>query len=250
MASRRRPAGASAASDALAGPSYDRRAHTYSALVRSRLYSALAWSTHPQDYRDAAARAVGSGTGPVLEVAAGTGQFSLAAHIAGARPTLITDLSPAMVATGQRSARRHGSDAISRLRWHVADARQPPAATVLGPEHSAGFGTVLGLGMLHLVPDPALLICGLEAVCRPGAQLHLASLVATTARSRAHLRLLAALGEVVPPRTPEDLLASLGRPAQLRRRGAMAYVTITVHKDDDGSAETTRAAAEKPRAGV
>lgn len=55
-----------------AGATYDRRAALYDRLVRSPTYNRVAWNTRPVDYTAFATRAFASGSGPLLEVAAGT----------------------------------------------------------------------------------------------------------------------------------------------------------------------------------
>ena len=80
-----------------AGAPYDRRAAVYDRLVRSRAYNRLAWSTSPADYTAFAARAFASDHGPLLEAAAGSAAATAELHARAGRPTMLVDLSRAML---------------------------------------------------------------------------------------------------------------------------------------------------------
>jgi len=212
----------SALSDA--GAPYDRRAAVYDRLVRSRTYNRIAWSAAPQDYTDFAAAAFASSAGPLLEVAAGSAAATAYLHARSARPTVLVDLSRAML---ERAARRIAVHADSgsgyaippRIRFVQADLFAPPF-----PAH--GFSTVLGLGVTHLFDDPATLVTALHAQLAPEGQLYLAGLVTETHRGRRYLKVLHRAGEVAVPRTAEELHLALGRPPDFRTTGCMAYATL------------------------
>ncbi len=143
----------SPAAPAMAGGSYDRRAALFDAMVGSPAYNRIAWGTSPDDYRSFAAQAVASTDGPLVEIAAGTARMTLDLHVAGRRPTLVTDLSRGMVDHARRRARSLDPALTAHLGFAVADAFE------LGRAGGAPgrFETVLGLGILHRVPDPAAL---------------------------------------------------------------------------------------------
>ena len=86
-----------------AGAPYDRRAAVYDRLVRSRTYNRLAWSTTPYEYAQFAAEAIASADGPLLEAAAGSAAATAELHARSPRPTVLVDLSQAML---ERAAHR------------------------------------------------------------------------------------------------------------------------------------------------
>mgnify|MGYP000908878262 CR=1 FL=1 len=200
-----------------AGSAYDRQAALYDRLVSSRLYNRLAWSTDSRDYERFARSAVDSATGPLLEVAAGTAIASAAAYRDSTRPVVITDRSREMLA---HAAHRLATDGVVRpgIRLVQADAFDLPF-------EPATFDTVLCVGFLHLIDDPADLVARLRRYLRPGGRLFLSSLVAATRVGTAYLDLLHRAGHIAPPRTADDLARLLG--TTVRRRGSMAYIELS-----------------------
>lgn len=207
------------------GAPYDRRAAVYDRLVGSRMYNRMAWSTAPDDYTAFAAAAFASADGPLLEVAAGSAAATAELHASAQRPTVLVDLSRAMLERAARRIAAAGSDAHGHeLPPHIRLVQADLLA--LGfPAH--GFTTVLGLGLTHLFDDLPALVDALRAQLARGGQLHLAGLVAQTRRGRRYLELLHRAGEVPAPRTAEELHVALGRPADFRTTGCMAYATFT-----------------------
>lgn len=205
------------------GSVYDRRAATYDAMVSSRLYNRVAWGTDPDDYAAFARRAVDSGDGPLLEVAAGTATASADGYLASARPVVITDRSRGMLAL---AARRLTVDGRPRpeTRFIQADAFALPFPP-------GGFETVLCLGFLHLVDDPVPFVDGLRAQLRPSGRLFVSSLVAATPVGTRYLGFLHRLGELAEPRTADRLAELFGVP--VRRRGSMAYLELSAARRDD-----------------
>lgn len=204
------------------GAPYDRRAAAYDRLVRSRPYNRMAWSCTPQDYADFAAAAIASASGPLLEVAAGSAAATAQLHARSQRPTVLLDLSRAMLErAGQSIATpRFDNEMPSRIRLVHADLFSPPF-----PAH--GFTTILALGVTHLFNDPAALVDALRTQLTPGGQLFLAGLVTQTRRGKRYLQALHRAGEVAMPKTAEELRIALGRPANFKTTGCMAYATLT-----------------------
>lgn len=135
--------------------------------------------------------------------------MTLDLHVAGGRPTLITDLSPGMVEYARRRAAALDPASTAHLEFAAADAfRVGESAAVPGREPQ--LQTVLGLGILHMVPDPEALVDTLGAVCAPGATLWLTGLVAGRRLSSLYLSALARAGEVVRPRTADPLRTAFG----------------------------------------
>ncbi|MDQ6774522.1 MAG: class I SAM-dependent methyltransferase [Candidatus Dormibacteraeota bacterium] len=204
-----------------AGTPYDRRAALYDRLVRSRIYNRIAWSSAPGDYADFAAAAFGSSDGPLLEAAAGSAAATAALHGTTARPTVLVDLSRAML---ERAAERIGGVGTNgeipvRVRLVQADI-------LALPMEFDGFTTILGLGLTHLFDDIPGLVGALQDRLAPGGRIYLAGLVAETRRGRHYLELLHRAGEVAVPRTANELRAMLGYPASFRVTGCMAYATL------------------------
>lgn len=206
-----------------AGAPYDGRAALYDRLVRSRLYNRIAWSASPADYTEFAAAAFASAAGPLLEVAAGTAAATATLHATSRRPTVLVDLSRAMLKrAGQNITQASGggeAELARRIRLVQADLLALP-----WPAH--GFTTVLGLGMTNLFGDVPELVGALRAQLAPGGQLHLAGLVAETRRGRRLLEILHRAGEVAAPTSAQELVGLLGHPADFRTTGCMAYARI------------------------
>lgn len=196
-----------------------RLAKLYDALVASRAYNAIAWGTDPADYAAFAAEALGSASGPVLEVAAGSTAQTLPLYVACGRRVVITDRSPAMLDVSRRRAHRQWrAEQLVGIEWREADMWHLPES---GP-----YDTVLAFGLLHLVDDIPSLVEALRKQCAQDGTLWLTGLVGVHRRSRAYLGLLHSAGEGAVPRTLDDLVAALPKGAIVRTRGAMAYVTL------------------------
>lgn len=96
----------------------------------------------------------------VLECAAGTGEFSLAAaERAGA--VMCTDLSQAMLDKAEAKAKRWG---LTNISFAVRDLARLP-------EGDGMYDVVIAANVLHLLPDPASALCELWRVTAPGGRL-------------------------------------------------------------------------------
>lgn len=203
---------------------YERRARAYDAMLGSPAYNKIFWGTHPRSYAEFAARAIGSGDGPLLEVAAGTAQATALLHVASRRRTTLVDMSCPMLELAGESIR------------HAAGGKIPARITLecrdmLAPEGSQRYETILGLGLLHLVPDLGPVFAGLGEQLQERGSLRLASLIRGSARSNAYLKLLKASGEIAATRTAHELYdaaleAGIGS-VSVSHEGAMAYLVIT-----------------------
>lgn len=96
----------------------------------------------------------------MLDCAAGTGLFSLAAA-ERAGSVLCTDLSEAMLELAKRKARRRG---LSNLCFARRDV------TAL-PDPDGGFDAVIAANVLHLLPAPEQAVRELWRVTAPGGRL-------------------------------------------------------------------------------
>lgn len=96
----------------------------------------------------------------VLDCAAGTGEFSLAAAVRAGR-VLATDLSQPMLERAAAKARRMGADHIE---FAVRDI------TAL-PEADGSFDVVIAANVLHLLPQPERAVRELWRVTRVGGRL-------------------------------------------------------------------------------
>lgn len=203
---------------------YARCAKTYDAMIGSRLYNKVFWGTDPRQYSIFAAQAIGSGQGPLLEVAAGTAQATATLHVASARETTLVDMSaPMLELAGESIARAAGGTLPERITLECRD--------MLAPGADRRYETILGLGLLHLVPDVTATVGALGRQLEEHGKLFLASLVKGSARSNAYLALLKAHGDIACIRTANELFdqvraSGLG-PVTLSRRGSMAYVEIS-----------------------
>lgn len=125
------------------------------------LYDLFEWSN--RKVNTAAAARVGSliPTGAkVLDCAAGTGQFSLAAA-KNAASVLCTDQSEAMLARAQKKAAKRG---FSNIGFAVRDL------TAL-PDPDGSFDAVIAANVLHLLADPEPAVRELWRVTAPGGRL-------------------------------------------------------------------------------
>lgn len=127
----------------------------------ARFYDAAQWSNRRANAAAAVrtAELVPAGA-RVLDCAAGTGRFSLAAA-ERASSVLCTDLSEAMLEQAKRKARRRG---LSNLRFARRDV------TAL-PDPDSGFDAVIAANVLHLLPEPERAVRELWRVTAPGGRL-------------------------------------------------------------------------------
>ena len=206
-----------------AGAPYDRKAAIYDRMVRSTIYNRIAWGTTPADYERFAADAFGAADGSLLEAAAGSAAATAELHACSPRPTVLVDLSRAMLErAGRRIAAANGDGVVPE------QVRLVQADLLALPWPAASFSTVLGLGLLHLFDDLAPLLAALGAQLSPGGELYVAGLVAETRRGRRYLELLHRADEVASPRTAEQLYAALGSPQEFRTVGCMAFARLPV----------------------
>jgi SAM-dependent methyltransferase len=99
----------------------------------------------------------------VLDVAAGTGNASIPAAVAGG-DVVASDLTPELLAAGRLAAEQRGVD----LRWQEADAEALPFA-------DAEFDTVMSCIGVMFAPHHELAAGELLRVCRPGGTIGLLS---------------------------------------------------------------------------
>lgn len=124
-------------------------------------YDLAEWSNR-KAYAGAAARVaelVPPG-GRVLDCAAGTGAFSLAAA-KRAGPVLCTDQSEAMLDRARKKAAKLGLDNISFAARDITALSDPDGA----------FDAVIAANVLHLLPQPELAVRELWRVAAPGGRL-------------------------------------------------------------------------------
>lgn len=142
------------------------------------------------------------GSAAVLEVAAGTGLFTVAAARA-ARHVAATDYSEAMVELLRARLAREG---VANVECSVADLH----ALGLPP---ASFDAVLCANVLHLVPDLDRALASLAGMLRPGGKLVAPTFVhGETALARTLSRLARVFGFPVQRRlTTASLRAALER---------------------------------------
>ncbi len=201
------------------GAAYDRRAALYDRLVRSRAYNHLAWSSSPADYAAFAARAVASEDGPLLDAGAGSAAATARLHAQSNRPTVLLDLSRAMLERADARIDAAGGAGAGHIRLCQADLLDPPFPP-------GGFTTVLAMGVAHLFEDLQALLAALRAQLAPAGELYLTSLVGETRRGRGYLRALHHAGELATPRTTDQLQQQLGRTRSFTTHGCMAYAIL------------------------
>lgn len=203
---------------------YERRAAAYNAMVRSPLYNRVAWGTSPERFEEFAARAVGSASGPFLEVAAGTASATRLAHIAGRRQTTLIDTAAPMLEIAEKSIAAAAGGEVPE--WITFECRD-----LLDAAPGARYETILGMGLLHLVPEVPVVADALLGQLQPTGTLYFTSLIRGSRRSSAYLDLLHRSGEIVAPRSLEELRGELTRSGASRVRiynhGSMAYAELS-----------------------
>lgn len=203
---------------------YARCAKAYDAMIGSKVYNKVFWGTDPRQYSIFAAQAIASGKGPLMEVAVGTAQATATLHVASARTTTLVDMSgPMLKLAGESIATAAGGSVPERITLECRDMLAPPG--------DRRYETILGLGLLHLVPDVTATVRALGRQLEDHGKLFLASLVRGPARSNAYLALLKAHGDIARIRSGTELFdevraSGLGS-VTLARHGAMAYVKIS-----------------------
>lgn len=203
---------------------YERRAKVYDAMLGSPAYNGILFGTHPRDYAAFAARAIGAVDGPLLEVAVGTAQATALLHVASRRETTLVDMSGSMLEMAEESIRRAAGGKIpARITLECRD--------MLSPGIEQRYETILGLGLLHLIPDLGPVFAGLGAQLSDRGTLHLASLIRGSALANAYLKLLKARGDIAKIRTAGELYeaaldAGIGN-VSVSHGGAMAYLVIS-----------------------
>ena len=125
----------------------------------------------------------------VLDLAAGTGNAAFPAAERGASVTAV-DVTPALVDTGRRRARRRGLD----IDWRVGDVQDLPFA-------DGSFDVVLLVGVMFAA-DQQRAAAELIRVCRPGATVALASWTPAGAAGEMFDILDRHLGASPPPQPP------------------------------------------------
>lgn len=127
----------------------------------ARFYDLTQWSNRAVNAAAAARAAELIPRGArVLDCAAGTGEFSLAAA-EKAESVLCTDLSLPMLERARKKARKRGLSNIRSARWDI---------TAL-PDRDGSFGAVIAANVLHLMPRPEPVIRELWRVTAPGGRL-------------------------------------------------------------------------------
>ncbi len=96
----------------------------------------------------------------VLDCAAGTGEFSLAAAEKAAS-VLCTDQSPEMLKQAQKKTKKRGLDNISFARRDITALSDPDGS----------FDVVIAANVLHLLPEPEKAVRELWRVAAPGGRL-------------------------------------------------------------------------------
>ncbi len=127
----------------------------------ARFYDLTQWSNRAVNAAAAARAAELIPRGArVLDCAAGTGEFSLAAA-EKAESVLCTDLSLPMLERARKKARKRGLSNIRSARRDI---------TAL-PDRDGSFGAVIAANVLHLMPRPEPVIRELWRVTAPGGRL-------------------------------------------------------------------------------
>jgi SAM-dependent methyltransferase len=201
---------------------YDLLAGFYDSVVGNPLYLRAIWDNSPADFRRFAAEALrGAKGGIYLDAGCGSLLFTgrlYRRHLH--RPAVLVDRSLGMLRQARRRLEREGG--------------LPPNFILLQadlldlPFRPGRFASVMCMGLLHIFPDPQLLVAGLEAQCAPGADLFMSSLVrAGRLLGDRYLALLERSGQIAAPRTEAQLLAALGRRPRrvaVARRGNSLFI--------------------------
>lgn len=159
----------------------------------------------------------------VLECAAGTGEFSLAAAERAGSVTC-TDLSQAMLDRAERKAKRRGLTNISFAQRNLIDL----------PEGDGMYDVVIAANVLHLLAHPEKAVSELWRVTAPGGRLILPTFLQgeTTPLGRMLIGIYKRMGFEFQRKftltTYRRFLQSLGLPAQVKRVPGRVPVGLAV----------------------
>ncbi len=205
---------------------YDRMAAFYDNVIGSPLYTRLVLGHLPRHHtifaRDAVTRARGR---TCLDAGCGSFLFTARAYLGQETPVVGLDQSIEMLRRGRDRLKRPGG------------SRPEQVALVQGdlfdlPFRPASFEVAVGMGLLHAFDDDTVvgLVRSLGALVEPGGRLYLTSLVTNDRPGDRWLWWIHRSGEIVPPRSGEELRALLERaPGQLTSyalQGNKAFATL------------------------
>jgi ubiquinone/menaquinone biosynthesis C-methylase UbiE len=167
-------------------------------------YRRIAEALQPEAGSLADRAGVGPGTS-VLDVAAGTGNFAVAAGARGAT-VVASDFAPQMVAWGRERTAGAGLD----VEWHEADAEDLPFDDGRFDVVGSAFGAMFA-------PRPDVAAAELFRVAKPGGVVVMANWSAEGFSGRTSA-LLASFGPPAPPELPSPM--AWGEPEEVERRFA------------------------------
>ena len=209
------------------GAHYDVFAAFYDRMVASPLYLRLAWGCTPSANAAFIRRAFEScGEGWVVDVAAGSCVDAVATYATTQRPTLVVDLSLAMLRRGMDRLRVLVRPLPENIIFLQADASSLPI-------RSNAVRTVLCHGAYHVFPAARDFVAEWRRVLHGEGAVFVSSLVRGRWFGDRYLNLLQRTGEVSAPfdapRFAARLEETLDSPIHVETVGNFAYAYTRAH---------------------
>ena len=204
---------------------YDSKAAAYDRMVSSNLYLRAAWGVTRNQFMDFIDQAFVSRNGPILDLAAGTSLDAVHSYEKSRRPTLVLDLSLAMLQKGAERLRTSLGHIPGNIAFLQADALDLPIA-------DGKISTLLSHGSFHLLPSIETAVAEWKRVLSNEGNIFVTSLVRERWLGNQYLKLLHRAGEVSAPRTAEEVQSilsnGLGVPIEKEISGNFVFVRGSV----------------------
>lgn len=204
---------------------YDAQAVQYDKLISSKLYNRLMWGNNPQDYADFNKQGlIQHRDGVIADIGCGTLSFSANVY-ANIRPSnlYLCDLSYEMLRIG-KSRIDEKLDDETNFTFLRADALHMPFI----PE---SVDTLICIGFIHLLDDPAALVREFVRILKGSGKLYLTSLCNDRKFSARYLKFLHKKGHVSTPRNSTEIVHIIGEngftEVKNHVKGGIVYITAS-----------------------
>ncbi|MEM7015963.1 MAG: class I SAM-dependent methyltransferase [Pseudomonadota bacterium] len=202
------------------GAPYDSKAAMYDRLVSSNLYLNIAWGTSRATITSFIQDAFASRQGCILDLAAGTSVDAVDIYATTPRPTIVIDLSIAMLRKGRERLVQQLGHVPANITFLQANALDLPIKTQC-------VSTVLCHGALHLLPSLDNVLTEWNRVLTTDNTVFASSLVKERWFGNQYLQLLHRAGEISQPmpaaQVKRILSEGLHRPVDVKIEGNFAY---------------------------
>ena len=205
---------------------YDAQAVQYDRLISSKLYNRLMWGNTPQDYADFNREGLARNREEVIaDIGCGTLTFSADVYASVLPQNLyLCDLSYEMLRIGKTRI-EHRCKGETNFTFLRADALNMPFVR-------ESIDTLICIGFIHLLDDPAALIKEFRRILKRGGKLYLTSLCADRKFSARYLKFLYKKGHVSIPRRSSEIVQIVRENGftelNSRVKGGIVYIVASV----------------------